>query len=282
MFDIIRLTIVNMNKSKNIEKRLDNQKEATSMEPSLDIWDPKLIEEEFLEFEESGLKDLEGLDDSQQVILHDFPSEGKLYTVGEIKQLIVTARNKDNSFTFGIPRPFIIESTNPDKYFRENFEQLERRKKFTLDKLAPYPNDLLITYVHPNHYIDFSTSKPIYYQKTAGELKAWVNDMDWEDADQILSHAGGIKIISSNPDISMEELQQHTEDNSRMFSGMIQRIVDQVNHDVAFREKLIETIKDLPDDAMISYPLKDGSMLPELSVKELRIRIGVSSQDFNK
>lgn len=261
------------------EESREEQSPADSDELSKALLDaftnPEKIEARFQEIAEFGLKELEGLDDSQQVVLDDFPGEGKVYSVAEVKHLIATIRDKDNPFTYGFEKPFIILSTNPEEYFREIEEETNRRKQFSLKKLEPYADDQLLTYVHPNHYIDPFTGKAQYYQRTAKELRDWIKSMDYEEADQVLSHVGGIKVISSDPNISMEELEQRTEMNHRVFNAMVQQTVDKVNDDLLLREKLTKDLEGLPDEALISYPLGDGSQSPEMSVEKLKAVLGI-------
>lgn len=233
-------------------------------------------EKQFKELTEDGLEQLEGLDDAQQIVLDDFPGEGRVYTVAEVKHLIATMRDEDNPFTYGIERPFIVISTNPREYFTEIEEKTTRKKQFALKGLEPYTDDQLLTYVHPNHYTDPFTGKAQYYQRTAKELREWINSMDHEEVDEVLSHIGGIKIISDDPNISMKALEDRTIENARDFQTMLQDTVDKVNNDLALRQTIKDQIKDLPDDAYISYPLDDGSQSPQLSVRELKARLGLS------
>jgi hypothetical protein len=44
-------------------------------------------------------------------------------------------------------------------------------------------------------------------------------------------------------------------------------------------EKLTNDIKTLPDDAMVSFPLKDGGQSEEFSVKDIRARLGLPAAE---
>jgi hypothetical protein len=241
-----------------------------------EIHNPVNIERRFQELSESALRQLEGLDDSQKVVVDNFPGEGNAYTVAELKHLIATMRDKDNPLTSGYDLPIVVISTNPEEYFKETQEQTERSKQFALKQIEPYSDDQLLTYVHPNRYISFETGKADYYQKTAKELRDWINSMDYEDADQILSHMGGIKIVSDDPNISMDELEQRTIENEKVHQALIQDVIDKINFDIDLCQRIRTEIKDLPDDAIISYPLRDGSQSPEFSVRMLKARLGLS------
>ncbi len=236
-------------------------------------------EKEEQAFEEeiaAGLEQLEGLDDSHRVVVDNFPERGAEYAVGELKRLIQTMRDKNNPLTRGAPLFIYVISANPEEYYKEQERHLERRKQFLLGKFAPYPDDLLITYVHPNSnsYTDWSTGKVMYYQKTAGQLRKIIKDMDWEESEQ-LSHAGGIEIVSDNPNVSLEELEERTEENSKLFREMLQATINRVNAKIIAQDKLRESIKNLPDDAMVSFASEDGNQSSEVSVKELKARLGL-------
>lgn len=243
-----------------------------------ELHSPANIERRFQELSESALSQLEGLDDLQKVVVDNFPGEGRAYTVAELKHLIATMRDKDNPLTSGYDLPIIVISTDPEEYFREIQEQTESRKQFALKQIEPYSDDQLLTYVHPNRYISFETGKADYYQKTAKELRDWINGMDYEDADQILSHMGGIKIVSDDPNISMDALEQRTVDNEKIHQALIQDVIDKINFDIDLCQRIRVEIKDLPDDAVISYPLPDGSQSPEFSVRLLKTRLGMKSE----
>ena len=68
--------MITMKKEPTELERVDNKNESPLEEPIFDLWDPKFTEEQFQKNAEFGLEQLEGLDDSQQVILDHFPGEG--------------------------------------------------------------------------------------------------------------------------------------------------------------------------------------------------------------
>ncbi|MEK7600683.1 MAG: hypothetical protein AAB463_01850 [Patescibacteria group bacterium] len=233
-------------------------------------------EEEFEEAIRSSLEQLQGLADEQEVVIGDFLSRPQSYKVGDLKGLIEAMRDKGNELSGGVPTHIYVMSRNPDEFFRERREDLERSKEFYLQKLAPYPDDLLITYVHPNSsgYTDWSTGKVLYYQKTAGELRAEIKAMDF-DGHETLSHLGGISIVSADPNVSMEALENRSTENERNFRAALGRTVDRVHFKLELKEQLKEAVANLPDDATISIPLEDGSQL-EATVKELKLKLGVN------
>lgn len=244
---------------------------------SLDLEATKEREERFEQNIALSLEELEPYEDSQKLVVfttHDINHEEPLVmTASELRALVKDMRNPDNSLSYGYPTLVWVESSNPDEFFVERSKELERYRSSYLEKLAQYQDDQLLTYIHPNHYISLRTGLPEFYQSTAGHLRELIQEGDWGYF-QELSHEGGIQIISDDPNYSLEQMDEHIVENRKIWQSTIQGVIDSVNNQLLLREGIEEAVKGLPDEARISLPMSDGTMSPELGVKQLRELLG--------
>lgn len=198
-----------------ISDTVDKEKESKTNE---------IREKQFDELIASGLKKIGDLDDSQMVVISDYVGSKEI-KIKDLKNLITTMKDSGNILSLGEPYSFILVDTNVDNFRTEETKEIESKKEFYLFQLSQYADDQLLTYVHPNHVINPLTGIQEIYQKKAGELRELVNNMDGFLIDK-LSHAGGIEIISSDPEAYSEIINRrkkqkfHKLKNSDWKSGM--------------------------------------------------------------
>jgi hypothetical protein len=234
---------------------------------------PERTDEDFEGKIRPSLEELQPHEDAQKVVAYRaydvYQEDPIVMTAGELRALVRDMRNPDNPISHGLPEFIWVVSADPDAYFGERNEKLERIRAFELKQLEPYRDDQLLTYIHPNHYTSFETGKPVFYQQLAGELRKRFQEMDWAES-EMLSHEGGLKIISDDPNYSLEQMDARILANDRVWRQEIQGVIDSVNNEILAKEALQEAIKGLPDEARIALPLPNGSLSPELEVKRLK------------
>jgi len=228
----------------------------------------KMLKEDTIEQIKYGLDKLELYEDDRRIVaqigMFAAPQE---FRVGDLRKLVREMADPQNPLSGGVPFHLRIESDDPEKFFAETSERLNESRIRYLKKLEPYPDELLLTYIHPNHYTDYS-GKVEYYQKTAGELRREFQDLDWETEEQ-LSHLGGIRIISADPNVGLDELGRRVKENEVAFDNLIRTSVDRVN----LRGAISEELRNLPDDVFVSIPSEDGA-IQQINTTDVRRALG--------
>jgi hypothetical protein len=217
------------------------------------------------------LKELEGLDPEAEIVFQtNLDPVHHRAKVRELKAEIQLMADPEKSRHNGLPYLVAVVSDDPDAFFGRQKEKLRASQLRLLKPLEDFPNDQLVWYVMPNVGIRPEKS-------TAGDLRRllWRYDEDLQDS---LSHAGGIRIVSTDPDFDPERYEM---ENNYLFGRMIRGAVGRANarHDkspkmpTSPRDLLLDKLFSLDDAALVKYRLPGSKKILKTTAGNLRKKI---------
>lgn len=229
--------------------------------------DENLIEK----FGHHSLKEMEGLDPETEVVFQtNLDSTFRRATVRQLREEVAHMGDAERSRHHGLPYAVFIESVDPDAFFAERQKLLRSSQLKFLKQLEAYPNDQLVWYVFPNE-----GPRPI--KTTAGQLRRMLWDYD-EGLHDMISHAGGIQIVSTDPDFDPERYEL---EGAYVFGRLVKGQVDRVNERHGHPPEMPPSPKDLllakllamDPDAQAKYRLPGSKKILKTTVGKLRKKI---------
>jgi hypothetical protein len=217
--------------------------------------------EKKLEYNLDLLKEYE--DDKELVVELTIQNQPFRATAGQLRKELEVMGDPEKGRQGGWSYGLYVLSEDPDGFFKEREERLEKNKNRHLTDLAPYADEQFIWVVYPNE-----GNKP--HPTTAGELRTMLEEYD-DSMDEMLSHAGGFDVVSTDPHLDAEAFE---EEGNRLFHEAVLGSIGRVEAKFALINVMQQRLDAFKPSTEMLVKFKSDDEPKEMTVAQLSALIG--------